>query len=325
MPASGAMSDEEQILDLIHRNRIAVWTHDFAMYEKCIVHADYTTRWNASASEGNFVRQGWADIGARIKQLFADDRLLSARNAHDTTIHDLKLRIDGDMAWATFDQHYPFDDQLRPTYFGNTREFRIFERHGGEWRIACWGVMDQSVVSRDAAALHLEGDGTVVWTSAKAKVALENDDDLVIRNGRLRIRDARTDQKLQAAITWAAGLDTSLLAARRALPVVHEAGEGLPTRVWWVIAGNGLIVFLIADASLSERRLEAAAAVFGLSPTQKKLAGLVADGLSLPEIAERMEITANTARTHLERIYEKVGVRTQPALVRVLLSTGSPV
>jgi DNA-binding CsgD family transcriptional regulator len=224
-----------------------------------------------------------------------------------------------------FDQHYPVDERHRFTDYGVTRELRIFERHHGEWRIACWGVMDKSISARDAATLHLDGEGRVTWMSSKAIAALENDDDLVVRNGRLRIRDARSDRKLQDAVAWAAGLDTSLLAVRRALPVVHEAGEGLPTRVWWVIAGNGLIAFLLGDGNLNERRLDAAAAVFGLSPTQKKLAGLVADGMSLPEIADKMQITPNTARTHLERIYEKVGVRTQPALVRVLLSTGAPI
>ena len=317
--------DEAAIVDLIHRNRIAVWTHDFDAYQKCFVHADYTTRWNASVSEGNFIRQGWDDIAARVKQLFTDDEFISAHNAYDTTVEDLKLRIDGNMAWAMFDQQYPTDDRHRFTDYGRTREFRFFERHGGEWRIACWGVMDQSVGDRDAALLHLDVSGKVVWVSSKAQPILDTDDDLVIRNGRLRVRDARTDQKLQAAIAWAAGLDNSLIAVRRSLPVVHEAGEGLPTRVWWVIAGNGLIAFLIGDDKLNERRLDVAAAIFGLSPAQKKLAGLVADGLSLPEIAEKMAITANTARTHLDRIYEKVGVRTQPALVRVLLSTASPI
>ncbi len=316
--------DEAAIVDLINRNRIAIWTHDFGAYEKCFVHADYTTRWNASVGEGNFVRQGWSDIEARVKQLFADPSFTSHHNAYDTTIHDLKLRVDGDMAWAVFDQHYPSDERHRFTDYGNTRELRIFERHDGEWRIACWGVMDQSVANRDAAILHLDTEGKVTWISTRAKSALETEDDLVIRNGRLRVRDARTDQKLQAAIAWAAGLDTSLLAVRRSLPVVQEVGEGLPTRVWWVIAGNGLIAFLIGDDSLNDRRLDAAAAIFGLSPAQKKLAGFVAEGLSLPEIAERMEITANTARTHLDRIYDKVGVRTQPALVRVLLSSAAP-
>jgi DNA-binding CsgD family transcriptional regulator len=154
---------------------------------------------------------------------------------------------------------------------------------------------------------------------------LDADDDVVIRNGRVRIRDTKTDQKLQAAIKWAAGLDVSLIAPRRALPIVLEAGEGLPTKVWWVIADNDMIIFSLGVSWLNERRLDAAAAVFGLSPSQKRVAGLVVDGLSLPEIAERMEITANTARTHLERIYEKVGVRALPALVRVLLSTASPI
>ena len=54
------------------------------------------------------------------------------------------------------------------------------------------------------------------------------------------------------------------------------------------------------------------------------MAGHVADGLSLTQVADRMGITANTARTHLKRVFDKVGVRTQPALVRVLLSAAAP-
>jgi DNA-binding CsgD family transcriptional regulator len=58
-----------------------------------------------------------------------------------------------------------------------------------------------------------------------------------------------------------------------------------------------------------------AAAVFGLSPVQKRLAGLIAEGLSLPDIADKMKIKASTARTHLERIYDKVGVSSRRAIV----------
>jgi DNA-binding CsgD family transcriptional regulator len=43
------------------------------------------------------------------------------------------------------------------------------------------------------------------------------------------------------------------------------------------------------------------------------------------EIAAMLGITANTARTHLDRIYDKTGVRTQPALVRALFSVAAPV
>jgi DNA-binding CsgD family transcriptional regulator len=93
-------------------------------------------------------------------------------------------------------------------------------------------------------------------------------------------------------------------------------------RVWWVLAGDGSIIFAMGTAGLNEKRLDAAAVVFGLSPAQKQLAAHVAGGRSLPEIADLMGITANTARTHLNRIFDKTGVHSQAALVRILLSVG---
>lgn len=318
--------DEQEIRALIEANRISLWTQDFAAYEQCFVHADYTTRWNASRSYGIAARQGWDEIAERVRRYISDPANGNKANAYDTTVHNLRLRIYGDMAWATFDQHYPqLGPGLIPIAAGISREVRVFERHDGRWLIAFWGVMDSSESGLDGAAIYLEPDGKVVWASPAALTLLETDDDIVIRNGRLRIRDSRTNEALQAAIRWAAEKDTGLLSERRALPIVHDAGEGLPTRVWWLIVGDGSIMFSMAAPGFSEKRLDAAAAVFGLSPAQKQLAAHIAAGRNLPEIAEAMGITANTARTHLDRIYEKVGVRTQPALVRVLLSTASPV
>lgn len=324
------MSDDEAdhaaILALIHRNRIAVWTQDFAAYEKCFVHADYTTRWNASRFYGIAERRGWDDIAKRVRKLFADHTYSSRANAYDTRVDNMRLHILGDMAWATFDQHYPESDlAFVPQMGGLSREVRVFERHDGKWLIAFWGVMDSAVGGRDAAVIYLKVDGTVTWSSPAAMAALETDDDIVIRNGKLRIRDGRSNDALQAAIAWAAEHDASLLSVRGALPIVHDAGEGLPMRVWWVLAGDGSIVFSMGTAGFNEKRLDAAAAVFGLSPAQKQLAAHIAAGRNLPEIAEAMQITTNTARTHLDRIYEKVGVRTQPSLVRVLLSTAAPI
>ncbi len=319
-------ADREAILDLIHRNRIAVWTHDFEAYEKCFVHMPELTRWNASYTDGIFVREGWNDIAARIRQTFSQDQWLSRANAYDTTVEDLKLRIAGDMAWATFRQNYPGDSASEPRLYANvTREVRFFERQDGKWRIAFWGIMDSdgSLDSPDALIV-LAPDGIVTWQSETAIEALKTDDDLVIRNGRIRIRDSRANQALQAAIRWATERDDALLPRRGAVPILLDAGEGLPIKIYWIVAEGGRVVLSLGAEGVGAARLEVAAQVFGLSPSQKTVAGLVAEGLSLPEIAERMSITANTARTHLNRIYEKTGVHTQPALVRVLLSTASP-
>lgn len=318
-------ADEAEILALIHRNRIAVWTHDFETYQTCFAHADYITRWNASRSGGIFRRMGWDDISARIRKQFEVEAYRSEQNAHETTVEGLMLRINGDTAWATFDQMYPMHPHGIYDTGGVSHEVRVFERHDGKWLIVFWGVMHGSVVSDHRPILHVSEAGEVLWQSPSAKSVLEADDDLTIRNGRVRFRDAKVSDKLNTALAWAAARDTYLLPMRGSLPIVVEAGEGLPMKVYWVVAEGGLIVLCLSTPGIDEDRLDIATEIFGLSSAQRQLAALVSQGLSLPEIAEKMGITANTARTHLDRVYDKVGVRTQPALVRVLLSTAAPV
>src|SRR3569833_1810513 len=99
MPEQG--TDEAEILDLIHRNRIAVWMHDYEMYADCFVHAPYTTRWNASHINGIFIRSGWDDISKRVREMFeAMPDLKNEANAYQTTVENLMLRIHGDVAGA---------------------------------------------------------------------------------------------------------------------------------------------------------------------------------------------------------------------------------
>jgi DNA-binding CsgD family transcriptional regulator len=332
------MSDAEDhaaILELIHRNRIAVWTQDFAAYEKCFVHADYTTRWNASPVSGILVRQSWDEISKAVTRMFETmGEGASVANAYETEVIDLRLRVSGDMAWATFRQKYP--DVSGPAGLAPTRpwhhagtspshEVRVFERHAGEWRIAFLGFLDADSARGHSALLRLGPDGKVEWQNEAGTAMLAADDDLAVRNGRLRVRDAKTDARLQAAIKWAAALSAPMVPGRGSLPIVVQAGEDLPAKVWWVIAESGKIFCSLGAPGHDEQRLEAAAIVYGLSAAQKEVAGHIIAGRSLAEIAERMGITANTARTHLDRVFDKTGVHAQAALVRVLLSAAAPI
>ena len=70
---------------------------------------------------------------------------------------------------------------------------------------------------RDTPLLHLAADGRVMWKSPGAVAALDTDDDLVIRNGRARFRDAKADKKLKAALRWAIGRDTGVAPERETL------------------------------------------------------------------------------------------------------------
>ena len=103
-----------------------------------------------------------------------------------------------------------------------------------------------------------------------------------------------------------------------------EGGSGEPANVSWIIAVSGLIHVSINDARLAEERLETAAVVYGLSPAQIRLAELIVAGHSLRDAAARLGVSLATTRTQLERIFDKTGVRSQPALVRALLSVAAP-
>lgn len=315
-------ADREAIIALIHRNRSSIWSGDYDLWESCFVHAPYTARWGWWRPGGIFVRQGWDSLAARAREAGPP---VSLRNAHETTVENLTLRIDGNMAWAIYEQHYP--EHHIPGHIGPgiVQEMRVFERHDGQWKIALLGFLDANAAPAGAVILRLGKDGTVLWRSPAAEQALAQSDDLVVRAGRIRFRDRTADRALEEALIWAADLDSAYMSRHGAVPIVVDAGEGVASRIYWVIVDAGMILLSLGNTAVSDDRLKVATLIYGLSPAQQRVAALVAEGLSLSEIAQRMEIKPNTARTHLDRIFEKTGVRTQTALVRVLLMAVSPV
>ncbi|MBU3030304.1 helix-turn-helix transcriptional regulator [Paracoccus marinaquae] len=72
----------------------------------------------------------------------------------------------------------------------------------------------------------------------------------------------------------------------------------------------GAVRLRISRASEAEPRTRLARA-FGLTPRECDIACLLASGCSLPEAAERLEISLTTARTHLSRLFDKTDTRTQ--------------
>lgn len=318
--------DRAEIIALIHQNRIGIWTKNFELWSRCFAHTDYLTRWGYNVQGGTSLRRGWDDISQRAQPLFAGAEMpVNHDFAYKTTVENLTVRIQGDMAWASFEQHHPQTGNPGFRGSGLTHELRVFERLDGRWQIVVLAHMGNNGFHDGAAMFELAPDGSVRWASTQALERLPEDDDLVIRNGKLRVRNAAGQRRLMAALTWAAGVDSGYNPQRGNMPIVLEGGEGQPTRVWWVLVDAGTIYFLMDQQVMTGERLDIAAAIFGLSAAQRRLAGLIAEGQSLPDAARQMGISANTAKTHLQRIYDKTGVHNQPALVRVLLSVGVPV
>ena len=321
-------SDEtERIVTIIKAEHVAFWMQDHEGYERCHVHAPHTWWWSYWRHGGLAIRHGWDEIGRRSHQAMTAFRAPSPSYAHETTWSNMEVRVSGNLSWATYQLHYPRSEGPIGNLPGHTSlafELRILEKQQNEWKIALASVMVPGLDQLGGPVLRVDPEGQILWRSEDADATLAEDDDLVVRNGRLRIRDHATDKKLQAAIKWAARLDGFLMARRGAMPIIMEAGEGMPTKLWWVIAESGMILFSFGNRHLAEERLAMAAAAFVLSPSQLRLAGSIIEGRSLVEIAANTGVSVNTVRTQLKRMFDKVGVHSQTTLVRVLLSVAAP-
>jgi DNA-binding CsgD family transcriptional regulator len=70
----------------------------------------------------------------------------------------------------------------------------------------------------------------------------------------------------------------------------------------------------VAYGSRGRGRRLAAAGWESLTTAENRVVGLVAEGLSNPEIAQRLFISARTVQTHLRHVFAKLGVSSRTAL-----------
>jgi len=74
---------------------------------------------------------------------------------------------------------------------------------------------------------------------------------------------------------------------------------------------------------LDQQRVQAPDAdLYGLTPRECEVLGLLVDGLSQPEIAERLYLSPKTVGTHIQRIMGKMGVKSRTQAVAVAAREG---
>lgn len=84
-------------------------------------------------------------------------------------------------------------------------------------------------------------------------------------------------------------------------------------------AGDPLALTLIIDPEPQLRNVTAVLqAAAGLTPAESRVAALVGGGFGGPQAAALLKVSHPTMRTHLASCFEKLGVRSQVALARLL-------
>lgn len=177
----------------------------------------------------------------------------------------------------------------------------------------------------------LDQDGLVIECNPAAMTVLDAKDGLVVVGKQLEASYADDNRRLQTLVREAlATPHTGKAALNEAMSVSRPSG-----RLGW-----GLIVQRIASDQWTEGKQRPSVAVFvrdtegrvdppvrlaqqlfQLTPAETALAIQLANGLSLEEAAEMLNIKRNTARAHLRSIFSKTGVRRQTELVRIFLNS----
>jgi DNA-binding CsgD family transcriptional regulator len=174
----------------------------------------------------------------------------------------------------------------------------------------------------------LDADARVRATNARARRIFDDGDGLRLAGGRIEASRRHDAALLESFLHGACPHEVvgGGLHARGTLQIEHAADRGTLTVL--VADAHGLpgapasefVLFLHerdTPISISEATL---CALHGLTQTEARIAARLVDGGLVSAIAVDIGVSRNTVRTHLKRVFGKLGVRSQAALIRVVLS-----
>ena len=105
--------------------------------------------------------------------------------------------------------------------------------------------------------------------------------------------------------------------------LTHDADAGELCDAVTAVARGGIVLAAQVQAGIAgEIRLRADHERPFLSEREREILKLVADGLTAPEIGRRIHVSTATVKTHLQHLYEKLGVGERAAAVAQAMRRG---
>ena len=178
--------------------------------------------------------------------------------------------------------------------------------------------------------IQLDARGHIVHANDGGRDLLRAGHALFDKDGSLLARTSRDNADLQRLLSralppfGAQGAGGSMILKRaRGLPPltlhVHPVSHQEMHFAVWPIAALVLVVDPMRTTTVDPT---VAGAALGLTPMESKVAVLMANGVSVPRAAARMDRKTSTIRSHVKSIYAKLGLTRQVELVRLVQSLG---
>ena len=181
--------------------------------------------------------------------------------------------------------------------------------------------------------ISFDQTGNILETNQEARRILAEKDGITLSGNTLVAHGSTEGRELQRMIRQALtpAPPSQGPAVVEALAVTRPSGraklgvlvKAIPLGQWSESKHRPAVVVFLRDpeSNAVQPSHELVRRLFELTRMEATLALLLAEGYTLDEAAEKMNVRRNTARTHLRSIFCKTGVTRQTMLVRLLLNS----
>lgn len=175
-----------------------------------------------------------------------------------------------------------------------------------------------------------DASGRPLLINERAAALFAQDSRLALRNGKLRTADSRTQAMLDAALLNAIALNQGQQLKPPAPILVPRDGGTRPCQIVFSpfrqqldsvdLPKRAACVALIYDEQNDHHPdlPDDLARAYGLSKAEVRVCKTLLAGKTAQEAADSLNISPNTVKTHLSRIFHKTGVHSQSALLHLL-------
>ena len=181
-----------------------------------------------------------------------------------------------------------------------------------------------------AGVILLDGRARIVYANAAASALGSDDGPLRLRNATVAAQSPSHSRRLGALVRMAllgapegsmsvprpgdGALLTILVSSVRGRDIARFAGLGMPDAA--------VLLFVVDPADRAGIPLARIMDAYGLTQAEAKVALAASSGLTIPETAHRLNVSPNTVKTHLRKVFAKTGTGRQAELARLMASIG---
>jgi DNA-binding CsgD family transcriptional regulator len=171
-------------------------------------------------------------------------------------------------------------------------------------------VFDEALSTLGVMLVLVASDGAMIWASAAAKKLLSGETSRAVRsavNRGLLARDWTRRDHASIQTT----LELRLAIGRYRVTITRLTGSA---------AGEAAFAALLERVPTLTLDVKELGDRFGMTQQQARVAKLLIDGHSNASIATKLDVKVSTARSHVEHVRRKLGVRTRAQVVARLVA-----